>query len=91
MPILQSSTTKEEAIKTFQKQVNKLRNKYSSVLQMFDDIRGNFTRLEMMIIDSAYKGMSLENLDRTLLLKQDNYIKLLQNATKKLSSILKLY
>jgi hypothetical protein len=47
----------------------------------------DFSRLEVMIIDSAIKKMPMENLYKTLLLPKDNYIKILYNLLEKISSI----
>ena len=46
--------------------------------------RINLSRVELMIIDSAVKGMPLNNLDKTLLLPQHGYDTMLQNLTFKL-------
>lgn len=42
------------------------------------------SKLEIMIVDSAIKNMPLDNLYKTLLLKQDDYYKLIENATIKI-------
>lgn len=43
--------------------------------------RYDLTKVELMIVDSAIKGMRLETLDRTLLLTEDNYLDSLQKLT----------
>lgn len=39
------------------------------------------SKLEWMIIESAYKGAPLENLDSTLLILSDQYIEMLKHIT----------
>jgi hypothetical protein len=47
----------------------------------------NFSRIEIMIIDSAIKNISLESLDKCLLLLHNKYINIIQEITEKLKSI----
>lgn len=47
----------------------------------------NFSRIEIMIIDSAIKNIPLESLDKCLLLLHNKYINIIQELTEKLKSI----
>ncbi len=45
------------------------------------------SRVELMIVDSAIKNMSLETLDKTLLLLPEEYSNILQKLTVSLTNI----
>jgi hypothetical protein len=77
----------KRVIAALKKQVARVRHKFDSPAALFTSIRGNFSRLELMIIDSALKNMSMDNLDRTLLLKHDQYFELCQSVTDKLKPL----
>ena len=85
--MLFSKSKEEKIIKIFKKTVEEKRKNYSSPLQMILDVRSRLTRIELMILDSAIKNMPLENLHKTLLLKQEIYFEILQNVTHVLKTI----
>lgn len=59
-----------------------------TISQFFHILRtNNLSRLELMIIDSSIKGMSMTNLSKTLLLSDENYINILKELTAKLLDI----
>jgi hypothetical protein len=45
----------------------------------------DFSRLELMILDSAIKKMPMSNLYNTLLLLEDTYLKIIDNLIEKLN------
>lgn len=78
----------EKTIKLFKIEVKKLSKKYKTILDFYSKLPIlGYSRLEIMIIDSAIKNMPFENLHNTLLLKQDLFITMLQNLTKKIKAI----
>lgn len=71
-------------IKEFQSMVDEV-SKGITPIAIFKKLQEyNLSRVELMIVDSAMKGMSLDNLDKTLLLPSHRYDTLLQNLTFKL-------
>jgi len=61
---------------------------YKSPIDFFIKLRTqNYSRLELMIIDSAIKKMLLENLHNTLLLTEEKYNIILDKISDKLSNI----
>ena len=58
---------------------------YKDTYDLFKALKSNgFSKLELMVMDSAVKGMPLENLDKTLLIIPDEYDKLIEEATSKM-------
>lgn len=57
--------------------------------ELFNELRAvNCPRVALMIIDSAIKGMPLDTLHDTLLIRSDRYDLELQNATTALNLVL---
>jgi hypothetical protein len=60
---------------------------FRSPVEFFMRLRQeDFSRLELMILDSAIKKMPMENLYNILLLPKNNYNRLIDNLIEKLSS-----
>ena len=74
-------------IKEFQAMIDMVA-KGVNPLAILTKLKGySLNRVELMIIDSAIKGMPLEHLDQTLLLPEKGYDHLLQNLTFKLAEV----
>jgi len=74
-------------IKEFQSMVSEV-SKGINPLAVFRKLQQyNLSKVELMIIDSAIKGMPLENLYETLILSADGYNTILQNLTFKLVEV----
>ena len=59
---------------------------FKSPVEFFLKLRDkDFSRLELMILDSAIKNMPLERLYNTLLLSEESYYKIIEELTKKLT------
>lgn len=54
---------------------------------LFSYLNRKISRLEWMILESAYNGLSLKNLDSTLLILSEKYIEMLQNLTVQLQDV----
>jgi len=62
--------------------------KFNNIYDYFKCLRAlNFNKLKLLIIDSAIKDMPMENLHKTLLLKQDEYVSLLQTISKEIETL----
>jgi len=68
-------------IKEFSAMIDEINSILSPAKAFKKLIKYNLSRVELMIIDSAIKGLSIENIDKTLLLTKDNYLLMLQNLT----------
>lgn len=75
-------TTQESIFKELLKQIKKKHKKFNSSTEFFMKVRPRLSRIELMILDSAYKNMPLDNLHKTLILKQNRYLEMIQNVTQ---------
>lgn len=72
----------------FKKIVEKKSKLFNSNINFFLRLNQlNFSRVELMIIDSALKKMSFDNLHNTLLLKEDKFLESIKLLHKKVSRI----
>lgn len=70
--------------------VKAISKKFNSPLEMFEFLRSwGLPRLDNMVIDSAFKGMPMYNLDKTLLMMPDQYNKLLQDGILEFDKMIK--
>jgi hypothetical protein len=61
--------------------------KFKAPAEFFISLKNSsFTRLELMIIDSALKKMPLDNLHKTLLLPEQRFYVLIEDIIKKLET-----
>jgi len=79
-------TTKNKIITKFQNKIKESINKYKTPIDFFMDLKTkSYSRIELMIIDSAIKNIPFNTLHNTLLLKENKFIELIQNINIKLS------
>jgi len=72
--------TRDSILREFAAMINEMKGINPAIL--FKKLaRYNLQRVELMIMDSAIKGMALDTLDKTLLLTEENYIIALQKLT----------
>jgi len=78
----------EKQIIKLQKIVESKLKKFKTQIDFFIYLRDqSFTRLELMILDSAVKKMPMKNLPKTLLLLDDMYYKIVEDITNKLTKL----
>lgn len=78
----------EKQLSKLQKTVESKLKKFKTQIDFFLYLRDkSFTRLELMILDSAVKKMPLKNLPRTLLLLDDTYYKIVDSIIDKLTQL----
>lgn len=67
--------------------VNKKSKGFKNPIELFAYLRqtNQFSRLDLMIIDSAYKGMPLNTLHNTLLLTEATYDRIVVDIINKLT------
>lgn len=79
---------REASILELQKMVATAKKVCVQWTDMLTILAQNSSRLEIMLLDSAFKGLPLERQDRTLLIPPAQYIELVQTATAKLVDLI---
>jgi hypothetical protein len=68
--------------------IEKASKNFESLIKFFLYLKEQgYSRIDLMIIDSALKKMPLDRLDHTLILERSFYIETVKDLTKKLNSI----
>jgi len=89
MPVLHSRENRSEPDSTrirkarvleLEKMVKLARDR-GLTLASLTKYNGSLSKLELMLLDSAFKGLNLDSADKTLLILPEQYIEMLQNLT----------
>lgn len=75
-----SARLREARIAELEKMV-KLARDNGLTLASLTRLTSSLPKLEIMLLDSAFKGLSLDTADKTLLILPERYIDMLQNLT----------
>jgi hypothetical protein len=87
VPLTNQLRAMHKNLEKLNKIINKKSKGFKTQIELFASLHqtGLFSRLELMIVDSIVKGMPLDNLNKTLLLTENSYIKIIDSIINKLT------